>query len=126
MVNLSMYVCLNEKSKKGRWYLDSGCSRHMTRDKSMFSSLSTKDGGYITFGDNRKGKIICIGNVGKEHSLIIENVFLVDGLKYNLLSISELCDKENKVIFNKFTCTIESIIDNKTLFIGQRVENVHF
>ena len=50
---------------------------------------------------------------------------LVDGLKHNLLSISQLCDRENKGIFDKTTCTIENIKDNKTLFIGQRVENVY-
>ena len=69
----------------------------MTEDKSMFTSLSSKDDGYVTFGDNSKGKIIGIGNVGKEPSPIIENVLLVNGLKYNLLSISQLCDKKNRV-----------------------------
>ena len=38
----------------------------MTIDKSMFASLSLKGGGFITFGDNSKGKIIGLGNVGKE------------------------------------------------------------
>ena len=116
---------MNVNSKKGRWYLDSGCSRHMTGDKSMFASLNPKDGGFVTFGDNSKGKIIGIGNVGKEPSPIIENVLLVDGLKHNLLSISQLCDKGNKVIFDKNMCTIENIKDDKTLFIGQRIENVY-
>ena len=54
----------------------------------MFASLSAKDGGYVTFGNYSKGKIIDIGNVGKELSPIIENILLVDGLKHNLLSIS--------------------------------------
>ena len=54
------------------WYLNSGCSRHMTGDKSMFASQSTNDGVYVTFGDNSKGKIIGIGNVGKEPSPIIK------------------------------------------------------
>ena len=115
---------MNATSKKEKWYLDSRCSRHMTRDKSMFASLNPKDGGFVTFGDNSKEKIIGIGNVGKEPSPIIKNVLLVDGLKHNLLSISQLCDKGNKVIFNKDVCTIESIKDNKALFIGQRIENV--
>ena len=97
----------------------------MTGDRSLLASLNSKDGGFVTFGDNSKGKIIGIGNVGKESSPMIENVLLVDGLKHNLLSISQLCDKENKVIFDKDSCTIESIKDNETLFIGQRIENVY-
>ena len=97
----------------------------MTEDKSMFTSLSSKDDGYVTFGDNSKGKIIGIGNVGKEPSPIIENVLLVDGLKHNLFSISQLCDRENRVIFDNATRTIENIKDNKTLFIGQIGKNVY-
>ena len=80
---------------------------------------------YVTFRDNSKGTIIDIGNVGKEPYSIIENILLLDGLKHNLLSISQLCDRENIVIFDKTTCTIENIKDNKTLFIGQRVKNVN-
>ena len=69
----------------------------MTIEKSICTSLSSKDGEFITFRDNSKDKIIGIGNVGKEPSPIIENVLLVNGLKYNLLSISQLCDKKNRV-----------------------------
>ena len=60
----------------------------MTGDKNKFTSLALKDGGNVKFGDNSKGKIISIGNIGKTYSLIIEDVLLVDGLKHNLLSIS--------------------------------------
>ena len=73
----------------------------MFRDKSMYASLSSKDGGYLTFRDNNKGKIIGIGNVGKEPSPIIENVLLIDGLKHNLLSISQLCDRGNRVMLTQ-------------------------
>ena len=48
------------------------CSRHMTGDKSMFPPLSSKDGRFVTLGDNNKGKIIGIGNMGKEPSPIIK------------------------------------------------------
>ena len=54
---------------------------------------------------------------------IIKNVLLVDRLKYNLLSISQLCDKGT--IIDNAICTIESIKDNKILFIGQIVKNVY-
>ena len=33
------------------WYLDNGCSRHMTRDKSLFKSLKEKVDDYVTFGN---------------------------------------------------------------------------
>ena len=54
----------------------------------------------MTFGDNGKGRIIGHGSIGNNSSSLIENVLLVDGLKHNLLSISQLCDKGFKVILN--------------------------
>ena len=71
----------------------------MTEDESKFSFLIKRKGGYITFGDNAKGWIICQGNIGNDTSSLIESVLLVDGLKHNPLSISQLCDKGFKVIF---------------------------
>jgi len=44
--------------------------------------------GTVTFGDDSKGKIVGIGNIKIGSSPMIENVALVDGLKYNLLSVS--------------------------------------
>ena len=85
--------------KKNPWYLDSGCSRHMTGDKNLFMELKAKSGGEVTFGDNSKGHIEGIGSIGINSSTYIENVLLVGGLKHNLLSISQLCDKGHKVIF---------------------------
>jgi hypothetical protein len=97
----------------------------MTGDEKAFNSLTPKDGGFVTFGDNSKGKIIGIGNIGNTPSPIIEDVLLVDGLKHNLLSISQLCDKGNRVTFEKSECIIENIENNKVLFVGQRLENVY-
>ena len=55
---------------KSKWYLDSGCSRYMTRDKEQFNKLDVKDGGHVTFGDNEKGKIIGIGEIGNPQSYL--------------------------------------------------------
>ncbi|KAK8944883.1 hypothetical protein KSP39_PZI008049 [Platanthera zijinensis] len=54
-------VCWQAKDKEDVWYLDSGCSKHMTGNKEKFFSLEMKKGGVVTFGDNGKGKIIGIG-----------------------------------------------------------------
>ena len=62
--DLKKYGLLNQLefyvvgSKKDTWFLDSGCSRHMTGDESKFAFLSKKSEGYVTFGGNSKGKII--------------------------------------------------------------------
>ena len=46
----------------------------MTGDKTKFISLTPRIGGHVTYGDNNKGKILGIGNVGNPSSTIIENV----------------------------------------------------
>ena len=58
----------------------------------------------LPFEDNAKGRII-----GNDTSSLIESVLLVDGLKHNLLSISQLCDKGFKVIFETSYCIIKDI-----------------
>ena len=79
--------------------MGSGFSRHMTRDESKFTFLIRRKRGYMTFGNNGKGGIIGHGSIGNNSSSFIENVLLVDGLKHNPLSISQLFDKSFKVIF---------------------------
>ena len=118
-------VCLISKSTKNKWFLDSGCLRHMMGDKNKFTSLALKDGRNVKFGDNSKEKIICIGNIGKTYSLVIEDVLLVDGLKHNLLSISQLCNKGYNVIFKSIMCIIINEVDNQVLFVTFRNENVY-
>ena len=57
--------------------------------------------------------------------LFIENVCLVENLKHNLISISQLCDKGYKVIFDKSRCVIENACDEKILIIANRCGNVY-
>jgi len=72
-----------------------------------FATLSRyHEGVTVTFGDDSKGKIIGIGNIKIGSSLSIENVGLVDGLKYNLLSISQRCDRGFKVVFDDLACNV--------------------
>ena len=58
-------------------------------------------------------------------SSLIENVFFIDGLKHNLLSISQLCDKGFKVIFESSHCIIKDSQNDKIIFMGHRNENVY-
>ena len=68
--------------------MDSGCSLHMTCDKSKFLLLTSIDGGHVTFGENAKRKAIGKGTVGKSKHSYVKDVLLVNGLRHNLLSIS--------------------------------------
>ena len=80
--------------------MDSASSRHIIKDYSLFSSISKINGRKVTFGDNLKRKVIGVGNIEGKSSPSIEKVFLVNNLKHNLLSISQLYDKGYKIMFN--------------------------
>ena len=74
--------------------IDSGCTNHMSGEKKMFSSFETNDESNksIVFGGNRMGKVLGLGNVAISNNHSISNVFLVNSLNYNLLSVSQLCE----------------------------------
>ena len=106
------------------WYLDSSYSRHMTRDKSKFVSLTIKQEGFVTYGYNNKGKILGYGNVGTSQTTCIENVLYVEGLKHNLLSISQLCDKGFDISFTSSFCMIFNPLNDMKLK-GNRLDNIY-
>ena len=72
------------------WYLDSVYSRHMTGDRSLFKIFDTKKGGNVTFGDGSKSQIKGKGIISLPRLPDIANVLYVEGLRVNLLSISQI------------------------------------
>ncbi|XP_075103792.1 uncharacterized protein LOC142178355 [Nicotiana tabacum] len=48
----------HRKSRKGKWYLDSACSCHMTGDKHLFKEVTKINGGSVKLGDDSKGRIV--------------------------------------------------------------------
>ena len=70
------------------WYLDSGCSRHIIGDRSLFKVFESKKGGNVTFGDGSKSQIKGKGIISLPRLPDIVNVLYVEGLRVNLLSIS--------------------------------------
>ena len=98
----------------------------MCGDRSQFITIMPKeDGGSVTFGDNGQGKIVGIGKIQINSTTFIDNVFHVKGLKHNLISISQLCDKGYIVSFSTIMCVITNLIDNSIIFIGNRYENIY-
>lgn len=63
----------------------------------------------IIFKDDANGRIIDQGNISNENSSLMENMLLIDGWKYNLLSIDQLCNKGFKLIFNFSLCIIKEM-----------------
>ena len=82
----------------------------------MVSNLILKDAGHVTYGDNNQGKIKGFGSIVQNNKVIIDQVLLVKGLKHNLISVSQLCDKGKKVTFLQEHCMIADSKTNKLLF----------
>ena len=90
-------VCFMMKSAfkvmdKCLWYLDSDCSRHMTRDQSLYKVFESKNGGNVTFGDGSKSHIKGKGIISLLGLSDVANILYVESLRVNLLSISQICD----------------------------------
>jgi hypothetical protein len=89
-----------DEGLEDKWLMDSGCSRHMTGNKKWFSSLITlSHKEYVTFGDDKKGKVLGTGVVMVNDHFTLNDVTLVDRLRYNLFSVSQLLDADLYVLF---------------------------
>nr|GEW27578.1 ribonuclease H-like domain-containing protein [Tanacetum cinerariifolium] len=88
--------------------IDSGCSRHMIGNMSYLIDYEEIDEGYVAFGGNPKGGKITRKCTIKTGNLDFENVYFVRELKFNLFSVSHMCDKKNSVLFNDIECIILS------------------
>jgi hypothetical protein len=74
----------------------------MTRNKKWFSSLtplSHKE--YVSFGDDKKSKVLSISVIKVNDYFTLNDVALVDMLRYNMLSVSQLCDADLSVLFSQ-------------------------
>jgi len=96
----------------------------MTGDKTKFAKLELNEEEFVTYGDNNKGRILGNGVIGNGSSFNIKNVLLVEGLKHNLISITQLCDKGFKVMFEPNSCLIYDACGSIVL-IGKRVNNIY-
>ncbi|KAJ9547376.1 hypothetical protein OSB04_019919 [Centaurea solstitialis] len=79
------------------WYIDSGCSRHMTGTLELLSHYVNKEGSSVAFGSNQIGKIKGYGIIVKGE-ITVNQVSYVDGLKHNLISVSQLVTMGNQIL----------------------------
>ena len=107
------------------WFVDSGCSRHMTGEKFNFLSLAATQGGSVAFGNEKSGIIVGISKIGESLSHSIDGVYLVDGLKHNLLSVSQLCDKDNLVVFSSKQYLVVNINTGDVVLRGKQHKNMY-
>ncbi|GJV54280.1 putative ribonuclease H-like domain-containing protein [Tanacetum coccineum] len=111
---------------KGYW--DSGCSRRMTGNISYLFEYEPYNGGYVSFGHGG-GKITGKGTI-KTCKLEFENVYFVKELKYNLFSVSQICDNKNSVLFTDCECLVlgrdfKLVDDTHVLLRTARQQNMY-
>nr|GFA01859.1 ribonuclease H-like domain-containing protein [Tanacetum cinerariifolium] len=97
-----------QQALKDKWVIDSRCSRHMTGNMSYLSDFEALNGGYVAFGGNPKGGKITGKSKIKTRKLDFDDVYFVKELKFNLFSVSQMCDKKNNVLFTDTECFVLS------------------
>jgi len=94
-------------------------------EKSNFLSLADPNRGRVAYGNGKFGTTIGIDKIGESLSHSIDNVYLVDGLQHNLLSVPQLCDKDNLVVFSPKHCLVVNNNVGDVLLSRQTHKNVY-
>nr|GEX96799.1 ribonuclease H-like domain-containing protein [Tanacetum cinerariifolium] len=96
-----------QQTLKGKGIVDSGCSRHMSENKAYLVEYQDFNSGHVAFGGS-KGQITGKGKI-QTGKLDFEDVYFVKELQhFNLFSMSQICDKKNKVLFTYIECLVLS------------------
>ncbi|GJU08619.1 putative ribonuclease H-like domain-containing protein [Tanacetum coccineum] len=80
----------------------------MTGNIAHLSDFKDFDGGYVTFGGGAYGGRITGKGTIKTDNLDFDDVYFVKELKFNLFSVSQMCDKKNYVLFTDSECLVLS------------------
>eukprot|EP00253_Pinus_taeda_P003737 PITA_03737 len=103
-------IALYAKGQENQWYIDSGCSKHMTGNKEKLQSYTTLENEKkVSFGNDTPAFIKGKGSVQLKEKVKARNVMYVDGLKHNLLSFSQMCDQGTEVIFRSNGCIVHEV-----------------
>lgn len=110
--------------RKRAWFLDSGCSNHMSGDKELFSNVDMEFKHSVKLGNNKRMEVSGKGSVKlvlNGSAYIISNVYYVPELRNNLLSLGQLQEKELTIIIRRGTCKI--FHDEKGLIAESRMSS---
>jgi hypothetical protein len=100
--------------------LDSGCTNHMMWERRMFTSFEKNEceSDSITFGDNSQGQVLGFDKIVSTTKYSISKVLLVESLDYNLLSVSQLCERGYNCLFTDKGVTVFRRSDGSFAFKG--------
>nr|GEY29563.1 integrase, catalytic region, zinc finger, CCHC-type, peptidase aspartic, catalytic [Tanacetum cinerariifolium] len=105
------------------WYLDFGCSKHMTENLSQFINFVSKSLGTVRFGNDHSDKIISYGD-NQMGNVTISQVYYVEGVGHKLFSAGQFYDSDLEVAFRKHACFIRDL-DDVDLLKGSQGSNLY-
>eukprot|EP00253_Pinus_taeda_P033727 PITA_33727 len=102
-------IALYAEGQENKWYIDRGCSKHMIVDKEKLRSYSALEKERkVSFKNDTPALIKGKGSVLLKEKVKARNVMYVDGLKHNLLSVSQMCDQGNEI---RKACQYQAVRD---------------
>ncbi|GJS61358.1 zf-CCHC domain-containing protein [Tanacetum coccineum] len=102
-------ICLRVDLEPDEWIKDSGCSKHMTGNRKLFSTYKAYNGGNDIFGSNLRANIIGKRVTFSEHdSEITKDGKLIGGWKWQVLKLALEGHHERKAEWNRLLFTIEA------------------
>ncbi|GJV06053.1 integrase, catalytic region, zinc finger, CCHC-type containing protein [Tanacetum coccineum] len=103
--------------------VDSGCSKHMTDDRSLLKIFVEKFIGTVRFGNDHFAAITGYGDY-VQGNITVFHVYYVEGLGHNLLSVEQFCDDDLEVAFRSKTCYVQNL-EGDDLLTGDRESNLY-
>nr|GEU51349.1 uncharacterized mitochondrial protein AtMg00810-like [Tanacetum cinerariifolium] len=94
--------------------VDSGCSKHMTRNLKLLINFVEKFMGTVKFRNDQITPILSYGDL-VQGAVTIKRVYYVEGSNHNLFSVDQFCDADLEVAFRKSTCYISDLEGNDLL-----------
>nr|GEV30567.1 integrase, catalytic region, zinc finger, CCHC-type, peptidase aspartic, catalytic [Tanacetum cinerariifolium] len=124
-------VSINKHQKKQQskviqtclWYVDSSCSKHMTRNIQLLINFYWKFLGTVRFGNDHVAAILGFGDL-QWGNILITRVYFVEGLGHNLFSIGQFCDLDLEVAFRRNECFVRNL-KGVDLLKGNRTTNLY-
>nr|GEY79879.1 retrovirus-related Pol polyprotein from transposon TNT 1-94 [Tanacetum cinerariifolium] len=105
------------------WCVDSGCSKHMTRNIKLLINFVWKFLGTVRFGNDHIAATLGYGDL-KWGNITIIWVYFVEGLGHNLFLVGQFYDADLEVAFRRNTCFVRDL-DGVDLLKGNRSTNLY-